>query len=167
MRAVAMVFCMVCAAVLQALLPNPLWLGRAGTPVLLGVVLYYALAHDRALMLGAAIAAGVLQDALGLIPLGYSSICFCGAALSVHHFHEAVFGRQWITHSFFGMLSAGAVTLVLSLMLRSGEGLPIGLGFVLWKTFGAMALGAVCTPLVYRAVEGLDRMLGNVEEREA
>ena len=60
MTALLMWFVVVFGAVVQAALPAPAWLGQAQGPVLLGIVLYYGLAHSRGLMLQAAVVAGLL-----------------------------------------------------------------------------------------------------------
>ncbi len=50
MTSLAMIFGLVCAAVLQALSPSWTPMGQAKVPFLLGLALYYALYHDRRLM---------------------------------------------------------------------------------------------------------------------
>ena len=101
--------------------PTCRWLGQANAPILLGLVLYYALAHSRGTMLQAAIFAGLLQDALGMIPLGYSSFCFCVVALVVSKFKDMVFVHELVTHMLFGALASGAVTLALYGLLAQGR----------------------------------------------
>jgi rod shape-determining protein MreD len=162
---VAMFFCLVCGSVLQAIFPTWLWLGEAGAPVLLGLVLYYSLAHDDWLMWLTALSAGILQDALGLIPLGYSSFCFCVVAWIVSRFRETVFTGDWPAHIVFGALSSGGVSLFLSIMLSHGGSLMIHPGWAVLKTFGALLLGAVIVPFEFRLMEALDRTLGNIQER--
>ena len=108
-----MFMAVIVGAVAQAVFPTFRWLGQANAPILLGLVLYYALAHSRGTMLQAAIFAGLLQDALGTIPLGYSSFCFCIVALVVSKFKDMVFAHKLVTHMLFGALASGAVTLAL------------------------------------------------------
>jgi hypothetical protein len=93
------------------------WLGYAHAPLLLGLVLYYALTHDLFFLLTACFLAGILQDSLGLIPLGYSAFCFCVVGLVVIRSRELMFVRQWTTHLALGAVSAAGVSLALSLML--------------------------------------------------
>ncbi len=166
MTILLMVFSLVCAAVLQALLPPWAWLGQAGVPFLLSVVLYYALERGYGVMLAAAIAGGLLQDALGMIPLGYSSFCFCVAALVVERYRESVFVGQWLTHVVFGALASAGVTLGLALLLGAGGLAAPNPGRVVLKTVGALLLGALVVPLVFHVIDSLDRLLGNVEARE-
>ena len=162
---VVMLFSLVCGAVLQAVFPTWLWLGEAGAPVLLGLVLYYALTHDDLIMWLAALSAGLLQDALGMIPLGYSSFCFCVVAWIVSRFRETVFSGDWPAHLMFGGVCGAGVSLVLSILLAQNGSLVIHPGWAVLKTFGAGLLGAVVVPFEFRLMESLDRMLGNIQER--
>jgi rod shape-determining protein MreD len=160
-----MFMAIVVGAVAQAVFPTFRWLGQANAPVLLGLVLYYALAHSRGTMLQAAIFAGLLQDALGTIPLGYSSFCFCLAALAVSKFKAMVFARKLVTHMLFGALASGAVTLALYGLLAATGLVALAPGWTVLKVVGSMFLGAVIVPFEFELVARLDRMLGNTEER--
>jgi rod shape-determining protein MreD len=152
-------------ALVQAVFPTFRWLGHANAPVLLGITLYYALAHSRGKMLQAAIFAGLLQDALGMIPLGYSSFCFCLAALVVSKFKDLVFAHELITHMLFGAFVSGAVTLALYGLLAAAGLVTLAPGWTALKIAGSMYLGAIVVPFEFKLVAGLDRMLGNTEER--
>ena len=160
-----MFMAVIVGAVAQAVFPTFRWLGQANAPVLLGLVLYYALAHSRGTMLQAAIFAGLLQDALGTIPLGYSSFCFCIAALVVSKFKEMVFAHELITHMLFGALASGAVTLALYGLLATAGLVTLAPGWTVLKVAGSMLLGAIIVPFEFELVAGLDRMLGNTEGR--
>ena len=153
-------------AVAQAVFPTFRWLGQANAPILLGLVLYYALAHSRGTMLQAAIFAGLLQDALGTIPLGYSSFCFCIAALVVSKFKDMVFAHKLVTHMLFGALASGAVTLALyGLLAATGLVVMLAPGWTVLKVAGSMFLGAMIVPIEFELLAELDRMLGNTEGR--
>ena len=165
MTSLLMIFALVVAAVLQAIFPTWLWLGHAHPPVLLGVVLYYALAHSQRHMMQAAIVAGLLEDALGMIPLGYSSFCFVVAALVVSKFKDIVFVHETLTHMSFGALASGAVTMALYGLLSKDDLVALPAGWAVLKTIGSMLLGAVFVPLVFEIMESLDRTLGNTEVR--
>lgn len=166
MRSLSMLFALICAAVLQAVIPTWHWLGQANAPVLLGVVLYYSLSQSRFMMFQSAILAGLLQDALGLIPLGYSSFCFVLAGVFVAKFKDIVFVHESITHMLFGGLAAGFVTLVLYGLLAQGDLILLRPAWAVLKTIGSVILGAIVVPLEFELLESLDRMLGNVEPRE-
>lgn len=165
MTTLLMFMAVIVGAVAQAVFPTFRWLGQANAPVLLGLVLYYALAHSRGTMLQAAIFAGLLQDALGMIPLGYSSFCFCVVALVVSKFKDMVFVHELVTHMLFGALASGAVTLVLYGLLSTAGLVTLAPGWTALKVVGSMFLGAIIVPFEFELVEGLDRMLGNTAER--
>ena len=163
MTALLMWFVVVFGAVVQAALPAPAWLGQAQGPVLLGIVLYYGLAHSRGLMLQAAVVAGLLQDALSMAPLGYSVFVFCVTGLVVERFRDAVFVHEFFTRMLFGALGAGAVTLGLYGLLAREDLVAARASWLALKTAGSVLLGAVIVPLECELLAGLDRMLGNVE----
>ena len=153
MKILLMLLALVAAAILQAVFPTWRWTGQATAPILLGVVMYYALSHSRATMLQAAILAGLLQDALGMIPLGYSSFCFCMVGLGVSKFKDMVFVHELVTHMIFGGLASGLVT------LRPA--------WAFLKITGSLLLGALIVPLECEVLTSLDRMMGTVGTEEA
>jgi rod shape-determining protein MreD len=160
-----MLSALVFGAVLQAVFPTWGWLGHANAPILLGVVLYYALAHSMGMTLTAAILGGLLQDALGMIPLGYSSFCFCLAGVLAGKFKDIVFVHELVTHVLFGALAAGGVTLMLYILLGKDGLVALQGGWAALKTAGSILLGAVLVPLEFELLGTVDRMLGNVESR--
>ncbi|HOW97432.1 MAG TPA: hypothetical protein P5567_09135 [Kiritimatiellia bacterium] len=164
MKTMVLLFALIVGAVVQALAPNWRVMGQAHMPVMLGIVLYYCLSPDRALMWLAAVLAGFLQDALGQIPLGYSSFCFCLVALVVSRFREDVFAGDVLMHAVSGALSAGAVTLALSVLLTRDGAVILSAGRLALKLIGSILLGAVVVPVVFHALAGADRMLGNRPE---
>jgi rod shape-determining protein MreD len=154
-------------AVLQAALPTLSVLGNAPAPVLTGVVLYYALLRERGVLLVAAVVGGLVQDALGLVPLGYSSFGYCLIGLAARGLRDAVLVRQWTTHVLFG--AAGNVALQFFLafvLLANGTVQPAWL-WLLAKLIGALLGGAIVVPFVFRGIAALDRLVGNVEAEEA
>jgi rod shape-determining protein MreD len=165
MTGVVMTFMLVLGAVLQAVVPSWAILGEARIPILLGCVLYYALTRPRNTALQAAILAGLLQDALCMIPLGYSSFCFCIVALLANRVKDEVFSHQWFTHLLFGAVANGGMMLVLYVLLVRGGVLSMAVGTLVLRTFGAMLLGAVVTPVTFHAAQVLERRLGLMEVR--
>ena len=115
-------------------------------------------------MLLAAVMAGVLQDALGMIPFGYSSCCFCLVGLAVNRFRTSVFIFRGVTHFIVGGLGSGLVTGVLALLLWKNMLINFTLAWTLQKIVGAIVLGAVFVPIVFRLIEELDIRLGILEE---
>lgn len=165
MTSLLMFMAIIIGAVAQAVFPAFSWLGQVNAPVLLGLVIYYALAHSRGNMLQAAIFAGLLQDALCMIPLGYSSFCFCIVAIVVSKFKDIVFVHESVTHMLFGALASGAVTLVLYGLLSVAGLVTLAPGWTILKVVGSMFLGAIIVPFEFELVAALDRMLGNTDER--
>ncbi len=165
MTTLLMFMAILVGAVAQAVFPTFYWLGQVNAPVLLGLVIYYALAHSRGTMLQAAIFAGLLQDALCMIPLGYSSFCFCIVAVVVSNFKDMVFVHESFTHMMFGAIASGAVTLALYGLLSAAGLVSLAPGWVFLKGVGSVLLGAILVPFEFEFIEGLDRMLGNTDER--
>ena len=167
MNVLALIFALVVAAVVQALLPATRWTGYAPVPVMASVVVYYALLRPRAMLLAAAVGAGLVEDSLGQMPLGYTSFCYAVAALVVEHFRETVIVRQWTTHVMFGALvSLGVTAFTFALLAKDGLIAP-GLGHALLRLAGAFLLGGVAAPLAFAGMETLDRTLGNIELGES
>jgi rod shape-determining protein MreD len=136
------------------------WLSIAKPPALLGVVLYYALTRERRRMLVAAVAGGFIQDALGMSPIGYSSVCFGLIGLIVNHFRNLLFTLRMVTHIVVGAVAAGAGTLCLGILLSSAGHIAGDSTLFLSRILAATALGAVTVPLVFRFVDFLDTRLG-------
>lgn len=164
MMVLTMAVILSCGAVLQALLPAWSWFGFVKAPLLLGAVIYYAFTRGRGFMLVTAVLAGVMQDALGMIPLGYSSACFCTVGVLVQRFRDVVFVFRTVTHIVMGGLGNGLATLLLALLLVHADLLAWVPGWTASKWLGATALGALTVPVVFRVVEGLEHNLGLLEE---
>jgi len=155
-----MLLALVTGATLQALLPAWAWLGGAQAPVLLALVLFYAWTLPRAGMLACAFAAGLLQDALGQVPLGFSCLCFALAGLWAQRHRDDVDEQAVISQVIFGGLAAALVTLLLYALLRHAGTISLSLGDALRKTLGTALLGAVLTPVMFRVALDLERRLG-------
>mgnify|MGYP000106075071 CR=1 FL=1 len=154
-------------AMIQAVVPAWHSLGQAKAPLLLGVVLYYALSRVTFQVLEASILAGLLQDSLGPIPVGFSVLAFVFVGLLVNQFRDRVFGEHWFTHVIMGIGASVIVTMILYILLV-GAGLRTGVSFsfVMSKSLGMSLLGIVTFPVVYFSIEKLDRALGNVNRGE-
>ncbi|MDD2237462.1 MAG: hypothetical protein PHG65_09685, partial [Kiritimatiellae bacterium] len=147
-------------ALVQSVLPPLRILGFASWPVLSSLAVYFGLARQRVEALCAAFLAGLLQDSLSFIPLGFSSLSYCVAVWIVFRFRNEVFIRAWVTHLIFGALANFGVILALAIML-------IGMGFVrlpwtllVWKLAGGLVLGAVTVSVVYPMADHLYSFLG-------
>ena len=160
MKLLVMLIALVTAAAAQALLPAWAWLGGAQAPVLLALVLFYALNYSRRWMLWCAFAAGLLQDALGQVPLGFSCLCFALAGLWAQRHRDDVDEQAIISQVIFGGIAAAMVTLLLYFLLRHADAISLPLAGALRKIIGTVLLAAVLTPVVFRVAIGLERSLG-------
>ena len=149
------------AGVLQAVGPTGPWLGGVRLPLLLAVVLHYALTHGAcATTLAVAVVAGLIQDALSQTPLGLSSLVFGAAGLFVAQFRHDVFHSAALLHAWVGGLAVGGATLAQWALLSAAGTIAIPGGSALLRAVGSAALGAVVTPAVCRVSDSLDRALG-------
>lgn len=163
MNWLVMIFSLVCAAVAQALLPSWTVFGVARPPILLGVVMYYALTRSPEMVFITAVLAGLLQDALSLIPFGYSACVFCVVAMTLRRFKEMVFVFRAVTHLILGAVASAGVAIGLGMLLVFNGQIQINLSWLVTRVLGALAAGAVVVPLVFQAIEWLDLHLGNIE----
>ncbi|MCX7006177.1 MAG: rod shape-determining protein MreD [Kiritimatiellaeota bacterium] len=160
MKQLVMLIALVTAAAAQALLPAWAWLGGAQAPVLLALVLFYGFSSSRARMLICAFAAGLLQDALGQVPLGFSCLCFALAGLWAQRHRDDVDEQAIISQIIVGGIAAAMVTLLLYFLLRHAGAISLPLAGALRKVLGTVLLAAALTPVVFRVAIGLERSLG-------
>lgn len=167
MMPLAMAFCLFFGAILQAVLPAWDRFGYAKAPVLLALVVYYAFTRERHWAIVAALVAGILHDAQGRIPMGYSAACFVVVALTIYRLRDTMFVFRTVTHCVMGAASAAAVTVAMAVLLVQ-EGLIEPLpGWLASKVIGVTLLGAVAVPVVFQLAGVLDHRLGLVEEADA
>jgi rod shape-determining protein MreD len=160
----SMLVLMLLGGVLQAALPTAAWLGEVRPPVLLCLTVYYSLTRREPPLVAAAIA-GLIQDALGPVPLGMSSLCFCGVALLVHHNRDSIFSGSGPARLVFGAAAAALATAGLYLLLSASGAFRLPASRVLLKIASAALLGGLLAPLVCNRMERLDRLLGIREVR--
>ena len=154
------------AAVLESLAPTLRILGQGEAPIVLGVVMYYALTRERHMVVKAAIVAGIFYDALCYkVPPGFSAISYVCIGLVVNQYRDKIFGNHWLTHMFLGVLSSLFMTVLMYVMLLS-RGNEITFGGMCIKAAGVMLMSLAVIPLVFKIVERIDYKLGNVELRE-
>jgi len=158
-----MVVSLCVCAMAQAVIPAWNSLGMAKAPLLLAGVLYYALSRDNFQVVESAVLAGILQDSLGPIPLGFSVIAFLSVALLVNTFRDRVFAESAFAQIMLGAAASTLVSLLLFLLLvGGGYRSQVGMGFVLGKSLGMALIGIIAFPLMCRILHGLDLRLGNV-----
>jgi rod shape-determining protein MreD len=166
MFALSMGLAILLGGVVQAVLPASPRIGQAPAPVLLAIVLFHALIHNRDASLVAAFAAGIVQDSLGWTPFGTSSFAFCAVAAYVSNAR-----RQWLdvgvpAEAFVGAVAAALLTPVSYLLLLAREpDFLLPWRMVALKTVGAALLGAIVTPVVCGLLRRLDRALGTAPKQ--
>lgn len=166
MTAMVMAFLLMLAGVLQSLIPAADWLASSKTPFLLAVAIYYALTHTRGATATAAILAGVLQDSLSRIPVGYSAFCFVGFTLVVHHLRGVLFRDSLVTVAALGAGLGALTKLALYVMLRLGtEMVSVPPWWLLLSMAGSALLGLLAAPLVWLVAGTIERLVG-IEQAE-
>jgi rod shape-determining protein MreD len=165
--AMLMFMVMLGATLLQAALPGWPVLGYARFPILLGVVLYYALNHKLWIVVIAAFSAGMLQDSMSFVPLGYSSFLFCVAAVAVGRYRQLVLSDAIVTAIFFGGIAGFTVTLALYLLLKAGGHLACSGGTAALHIFGSTFLGIITVPAVFLLMTLMHRALELQEKEDA
>jgi len=161
MTAAIMVFLMLMGGLLQSLMPATAIMGLSKPPFLMAVALYYALAHPRGTAVIAAILAGVIQDSMSLLPVGYSSLCFVLFGLFLAKTREKLFGDSLFTVALLGAGLGALTTLGLYLMLSLNalaDSIPFW--WVALKMGGSALLGLGVAPLVWWAAATLERYVG-------
>jgi rod shape-determining protein MreD len=161
MTAAIMFFLLLMGGLLQSLMPASALLGLSKPPFLMAVALYYALAHPRGTAVTVAILAGIIQDSMSLLPVGYSALCFVGFAVFLAETREKFFGDSLVTVSFLGASLGALTTLGLYLMLSLNslvEFIPVW--WVALKMGGTALLGAGVAPLVWWSAAMLERHVG-------
>jgi rod shape-determining protein MreD len=167
MLAATMAFLLLAAGLLQSVVPGMACLASAKAPVLLSLVFYYAVTHTRRALVWAAVLAGLIQDALSRIPVGYSSFCFLGLGLAVYAVRDLLFREHLITAALIGGAGAALMTLVLyGMLVVGGASVAEPWWWVGLKLGGSAVLGAMSTPAVWLAAGALDRLVGIVEVRK-
>jgi rod shape-determining protein MreD len=161
MTAMVMAFLLMLAGVLQSLIPAADWLASSKTPFLLAVAIYYSLTHTRGVTATAAILAGVMQDSLSRIPVGYSAFCFVGFALGVHHLRGVLFRDSLVTVAVLGAGLGALTKLALYAMLLLGtDTVSVPLWWLLLSMAGSALLGLLVAPLVWLVAGMLERLVG-------
>ncbi len=155
---------MLTATLTQALLPGPAFLAGARFPLLLGIVLYYALNHKAWIVIIVAFTAGMLQDGLSMVPLGYSALLFCVAALVAGRYRQLVLSEAAVTASFFGGVTNLVVSLILYALLSHNGDIVCPGGTAAIRIVSSGLLGAVTVPAVFLIMTRLHRELDLQEE---
>lgn len=146
----------------QILIPPCALLAQAKAPLLLGIVIYYAMAQRHGLMLCAAIGAGLLQDALTLTPLGYSVLLFCGFGVLINRFRNVMFPPSVPTAAALGLALGIVTTFAMYLLLRAGAKplVMMSVRHAAWRALGTGLLGLIVAPLIFLIAVKLEQLAG-------
>lgn len=169
MNLIVMAMALLLAAFFQQAWPSLPLLGQAKAPIVLSVVIYYALQRSLGLMAIAAIAGGVLCDSLEGLPMGYSATVFSALGIAAGLCRNLIFSARTLTHMVIGFAAGLGLTLgFYALLLVSEEriGEFSGLG-IIFKALGSALLGMLLAPLVFAILERLDRWMGNTIEESS
>jgi len=164
---ILMMMAMLVATLGQAMLPGWPLLGYARFPLLLGVVLYYALNHKLWIVILVAFVAGLLQDGLSLVPLGYSALLFCGVAVVAGRYRRLVLSEAFVTAAFFGGIASLVVTLFIFILLRRADAIACSALQAALRIVGSGFLGMLTVPVVFLLMTHLHRALELVGEEDA
>ena len=162
MKWVTLFFMLLLAAVLQAAVPPVPALGGAKLPFLLPVALYYTFAHEMGAMMVAIVTAAVAQDALGLIPMGYSLPLFFLVSMAFLSTRHSLQEDEFLTRMMIGGIAGFTVTLGLFLALVWTGAIHVGVGRGIAMALGTAVAASLTTPLVFGLAGWLDRVAGNV-----
>ncbi len=166
MNWVVMLISLAGAAYLQLVLPAYSFFGQAKFPFLLAVVLYYALNRETGIAMIAGFFAGVFQDSLSLIPLGFSSMIFFMVVWIAGRFRSVIMLGSMFTPVLFGVVTAPLALLSMYVLLRSQDLVAYGSGWFLLKLSGGATLAAVVTPVVFCVMRRFEMWVGNIDGLE-
>ncbi len=160
---------LVLGAAVQQVLPAPAWLGQAKAPVVLCIVLYYALHHGAAAALSAAALGGLLCDGLEALPLGISALLFLGLAISVRSYRGVIFSTRGATHLAIGLVAGFGLAASMAACLWALGQAPAaaGWGLLALKGLGTALLGMLLLPAICALLGLLDRWTGAAEREPA
>jgi len=165
---VVIILSLVLAAVLQTVWPAWESMGGSRLPLFVSVVLYFTLTRSMTMAVIVSVLAGLFQDALCGIPLGYSSFVFVLITAMLNQFKDLLFAYQVLTQIFFGAIACVLSTLFLYILLRYGGHVHVLPGLLMGKLIGSLILGMFVVPLTCRVLESFDRGLGTgIGERYA
>lgn len=167
MKVAILLFLLLVGGLLQSLVPALPWLGLSKPPFLMAVALYSVLVHTRATAVVTAILAGVMQDSLSLIPVGYSSLCLVVFVLVLSATRATLFRDSPVTVAALGAVAGALMTLGLYLMLSvTDRVVHLPAGWVALKMVGGALQGLVTAPLVWWLASSLEHHVGLTAEEE-
>jgi rod shape-determining protein MreD len=160
MNLALLVFALVVGAAVQSLLPTIAWAGGAPVPVLAALSLGYALRAPEGFALAAALVAGLVQDGVSLMPLGYSSFGFAVVTLILLGQRDIMVVDSWFTHLVLGVAAGLAVQAMIAGFLTLSGRASFAPGFMVARMLGGGLLLGLLTPLVIPLLRQMEVVLG-------
>ena len=165
MSVLLLLFWLLTAATFQALAPAWHHWGEPAFPILPGVVIYVATHKPPRDFVWVAIAAGVLNDALSLAPLGYSSLSFMAAGGAAMLLREDFYPNKATVAMGVGGLCVAISTVVMGALLKWHGLVALPWGALFKRMLGSAFLGAVLCPLLFGLMRGMEKRLGTLDAR--
>lgn len=169
MNAIVMLIAIMAAMLIENVLPGWSAYFHVKAPVLMGIVIYYALNRSLGLALAAAVVGGILYDGLCGLPPGCSVITMALFVALFRRNREFLFGDRFLTQMVVGALAGGvfAVLTGVGVALLPGPGGGRMPAHLMPRVFGMGIMGMASFPLVFRVMLRLDRMVGNTHAGES
>jgi rod shape-determining protein MreD len=161
---------LICIAVLvvviQSTLANVITIQGTKIELLSALVVYCSMATSLPTSLLVAFCGGLLQDVLSAGRLGLSALPLCGIAVILSNARPVLFRDQFIVQALLGGAAAlfTSVWMVLCLLATAGR---VTISFSMIATiFWVLLSSAILTPLVFRLMDKLIRLMGHEPGRE-
>jgi rod shape-determining protein MreD len=156
-----LVFVAVLLVVIQSTLANLFTIQGAKVELLPGLIVYCAMATSLPTALLVAFCGGLLQDVLSAGRLGLSALPLCGIAIVLCNARPILFRDVFLLQCLLGALAAlgTSVWMVLCQAAAVGHNIISGSTFVI--IFWVVLASAVLTPLLFRVLDGLIRLMGH------
>jgi cell shape-determining protein MreD len=158
-RRVLMYIAMVCGALIQQFLPSWPIFGGIKPPVLMALVLFYALRREGAEMWGGILFAAILQDSLEYGKFGPMLLIFPAIYVVANKVRTEIFADGIVTQIFFGA-ATGLVAMMVTIMFYGiTDQRPMHFGHNLMRLIGAGLLGGGTLPIVSFCMRKLEAAL--------
>lgn len=160
MRVLVLILKVILAGSLQAVAPTAPWLGSVRPPFLLALTVDEAMRGTPPWALVVGCIAGLIQDAMGLAPLGGAVLCYGVVALLCSRLRVDVFTSALLARAFVGAAATVTVMAGWGLLLSVAGYVSLELGQFIVRMIAAAILGALSTPFVALAAQWVDERLG-------
>ena len=169
MNAIVMLISIMAAVLIEVSMPGWNACLRVKAPLMMGIVIYYALNRSLGLAMFAAIVGGILYDGLCGLPPGCSVISLALFAALLRRNREFLFGDRFLTQLVVGAMAGGvfAVLTGVGVALLPGPGGGRVPTHLMTRALGTGMLGLASLPLVFGFMSRLDRMVGNTHPEES